>query len=373
MLPAPLALPPRGSYAEFVYAACLFCHASLGRNEALEHFPVGRRLAYDAGTGRLWVVCRRCERWNLTPLEQRWEAIEEAERAFRGTRVRVATDQIGLARVPEGTELVRIGAPPRLELATWRYGDQFGRRRRKHIAWTGAGVTLSMAFFGTIVAGPATGAAAIVMATIPWLHFAQNMVDWRRTRRASRVRTVPVPDGEGGRLDVTEDDAQATELVRIAEINDWRVIVRQTELPLPRQGAAYAKHRKVTLAGDDAQRALATVLPHVNRTGGSARLVSAAVEVIAGVPGVPQLLTAAAALQKNRVVPNHVGGLPAPVRLALEMALHEEDERRAMEGELAALEARWREAEEIARIADSLALPREAEVRLEEMRRGIGT
>jgi hypothetical protein len=36
------------------------------------------------------------------------------------------------------------------------------------------------------------------------------------------------------------------------------------------------------------------------------------------------------------------------------MALQEEAERRALEGELAALEAAWREAEEIASIADSL-------------------
>jgi hypothetical protein len=56
------------------------------------------------------------------------------------------------------------------------------------------------------------------------------------------------------------------------------------------------------------------------------------------------------------------------MRLALEMALHEEDERRAMEGELAALEERWREAEEIARIADSLLVTSEATAKLAELR-----
>lgn len=40
--------------------------------------------------------------------------------------------------------------------------------------------------------------------------------------------------------------------------------------------------------------------------------------------------------------------------LALEMSLHEAAERRALEGELAALRAAWREAEEIAQIADAL-------------------
>jgi hypothetical protein len=37
------------------------------------------------------------------------------------------------------------------------------------------------------------------------------------------------------------------------------------------------------------------------------------------------------------------------------MALHEESERRALEGELTLLESAWREAEEIAGIADRLA------------------
>jgi len=46
--------------------------------------------------------------------------------------------------------------------------------------------------------------------------------------------------------------------------------------------------------------------------------------------------------------------LHTPFALALEMALTEESERRALEGELAALKAAWREAEEIAAIADAL-------------------
>ncbi|MDE0357133.1 MAG: hypothetical protein OXN92_05265 [Gammaproteobacteria bacterium] len=43
--------------------------------------------------------------------------------------------------------------------------------------------------------------------------------------------------------------------------------------------------------------------------------------------------------------------------LALEMALHEERERRALQGELWILEQAWKEAEEIAAISDNLFLP----------------
>ena len=107
----------------------MFCNRPLGANEVVESFPVGRRLAFDSARGRLWVVCHSCERWNLTPLEERWEAVETCERLFRGTRIRTSTENIGLARHREGLELVRIGRPLRPEFAAWRYGDQFGRRR----------------------------------------------------------------------------------------------------------------------------------------------------------------------------------------------------------------------------------------------------
>ncbi len=42
-----------------VYTTCLFCNGALGTNEVIEHFPVGRRLAFDSAKGRLWVVCCR--------------------------------------------------------------------------------------------------------------------------------------------------------------------------------------------------------------------------------------------------------------------------------------------------------------------------
>ncbi|MBL0171219.1 MAG: hypothetical protein IPP90_10895 [Gemmatimonadaceae bacterium] len=136
-----------------MYATCLFCNSALGRNESIEHFPVGRRLAFDAAKGRLWVVCPRCSRWNLTPLDARWEAIEEAERAYRDTKLRAATDNVGLARLREGTELVRIGRPMLPEFAAWRYGNVFGRRRIKAQVGTGASVAVVLAYYGTTLGG----------------------------------------------------------------------------------------------------------------------------------------------------------------------------------------------------------------------------
>src|SRR5688572_21517880 len=146
-----------------MYSTCIFCHSALEANDAIEHFPVGRRLAFDSARGRLWVICRRCRQWNLTPTEERWEAIEECERFYRETRLRVSTDHIGLARLPSGVELVRIGRPERPEFAAWRYGDQLGRRRRAAIIKAGIG----LGALGALVAGGA--AAGVGIGAFGWL------------------------------------------------------------------------------------------------------------------------------------------------------------------------------------------------------------
>ena len=60
--------------------------------------------------------------------------------------------------------------------------------------------------------------------------------------------------------------------------------------------------------------------------------------------------------------------VPPELRPALEMVSHEESERPAPEGELAILEKAWREAEEIAGIADDLFLSEDISKRLTEMK-----
>ena len=63
------------------------------------------------------------------------------------------------------------------------------------------------------------------------------------------------------------------------------------------------------------------------------------------------------------------GGIPLEYRLPLEMVANEEPERLALEGELKALEDGWRDAEEVAGIADGLLVPEQISESLERMRR----
>jgi hypothetical protein len=104
----------------------------------------------------------------------------------------------------------------------------------------------------------------------------------------------------------------------------------------------------------------AALVSRVNRNGARRQAVQDAVSKLETL-GTPDAVIAAAALERSRrgfkAREGHIAQLPAPTRLAVEMALHEEDERRALEGELWLLERRWKEAEEIAAISDDLLLP----------------
>ncbi len=345
-----------------MYSTCMFCNNPLGNNQVVEHFPVGRRLAFDAAKGRLWVVCRKCERWNLSPIEERWEAIEDCERLYHGIRTRASTENVGFARHLEGTELVRIGTPLRPEFAAWRYGDQFGRRRKKAIIMgVGAGAVL-----GTVaIAGVATGAISGVFLG----QFGNFFNIYRNGRTLVKVR-----DKEDGKLlKLKQPDLDKARIISAGEADEWIVELKRGSLDRRWEG-------------EDALGMANLIVPAINRSGARKSTIQAAVQEIEEA-GHPMEFLKMASIggggghhlwarpqgdgSWRPIKEKHqglIGRLPGPSRLALEMALHEEEERRALQGELKTLEAAWKRAEEIAAISDNLLLPEGTEEFLEENR-----
>jgi len=318
-----------------VYSTCIHCHARLGSNQSIEAFPAGRKLAFDAAKGRLWVICPKCARWNLTPLEERWEAIEECERFFRATRLRVSTDNIGLARVGDGVELIRIGAPQRPEMAAWRYASDLRRRWLRYgLPMTVvAGVTGGVGMLGMLGPGiqlPLIGAGAVVGSAYAWF--------------GQRVRTV-LPSG------------------RTITLNVWRN-ARIRLLPV---GAGWGISGDLIgeiVTGPRAAYTFRSVLTSRNYRGGRQEDISQAVALLSEVPDPARLISRVARVAERE----HVYPLPTHVGMALEMALHEDVERRALEGELAELQRQWAIAEEIASIADNMLLPSIVESNLQQLR-----
>lgn len=369
-----------------MYRTCIFCAADLGENETIEAFPVGGRLAFDAEKGRLWAVCPRCRRWNLAPIEERWEAVEEAERAFRGSRTRAQSENVGLARLPEGGSLVRIGRALPRELAAWRYGDELLRRYRRTAVW--GGVALGT---GGVIATGAVAAAGLVVLPIV-LHLAIVLGSTAPAiAQLRQFRSVLHRPGGGGLV------------IRLEDMVTARVVPAEREGVLAVQLHGKGARRRVEeggtvrwlppepvrLEGADAEQVLVRALARANARGARLPEVDRALDRLGGPEGREPFLRAVAERggglfsqmvnsNSNSGIPDLRGGLrrfagtfrgeriaggtlplpppqlPAADRLALEMALHEDSERRALEGELAQLEAAWREAEEIAAIADVL-------------------
>lgn len=360
-----------------MWAACLFCHGHLGRNSLLPTFPVGARIAFDPLRGRLWVLCRRCGRWNLSPLEERWEAIEEAERLFRGSPIRISTDNIGLAELPEALTLVRVGPAPRPELAAWRYG----RLLRRHLARTSPG-RAALRLAGELSRALGTDIArAVRRVGLPAPGY--DALTWLRIHVFPERVLAVVPAAVGEPFRIRAMHLEHAELVRPERRAPWRITV-------PHDGGV------ATLTGDAGLRAAGKLFAALNGPGASREQVNAAFRKLedAGDPDGYFARVAVLALRTawgrfpdayadGDVMPTNpsdaervalyltsrsfwgrgaIGSeprtplpkLPMVDRLALEMAANEDSERRAMEGELTELEAAWREAEEIAAIADTL-------------------
>jgi hypothetical protein len=361
-----------------MYATCIHCQAALGSNDALEALPIGTRVAFDAKLGRLWVVCRHCERWNLAPFDERWEAIEQGERAFRDTRVRVSTDNIGLARLRDGTELVRVGAPLRPEFAAWRYGDQFGRRRRRGLLATAGVATGVSAGVGLAVSGAVATGIGIV-AVVP---LAMTML-WTGILSYHLTGGVPLrlPDGERVQVFGTP------RIISMDVDEGWGLDLGCAKQGWHRPPATYrrawfeghqyqqADIERRQLRGNDALPLLRRMLLHVNRAAAPRSIIADGVQLIEEAGG-PERFPRWASTKRHDWGRQQTYGdtgdiayIPVAARLAFEMALHEDSERRAMDGELAELTRAWRDAEGVASIADSLLTPPAVQSRLDEMQR----
>lgn len=381
-----------------MYTTCITCHDQLGANEEIEIFPVGVRLAFDAARGRLWVVCPHCGRWNLTPLEERWEAIEACERAFRSAHVRVSTGEIGLARLGEGFELIRVGRPIAEEIAAWRYGSRLpapSARRSMRLARLHAG----------LLEGLERGARRAGLGRPHWLRLAaEPTMWWRMSQQPERIVHAVEIGGEGRRL-VRHRHLTTAELLRPQRSELWKLVVHHEagvlELSSDRGLHVVGKMlavlngshappdrvrsalRRLEDAGDpDSYFARIATLALRTAWGRSPDAPRDLATLPSGISGMEQLalrltsrsfwarggLGSAQRTLLHRLSPED--------RLALEMAANEDAERRALEGELAALRAAWAEAEEIAAIADTMfderraAIARLSSVLLPRGRRG---
>jgi hypothetical protein len=174
-----------------------------------------------------------------------------------------------------------------------------------------------------------------------------GMVGWRlggavtRMRQAGRGRSLAV-----GHADVVTVGRRHLAEVRVLCGGSWG---DSWGLYLPHSGGTSV------LAGSDAIRGAGVLLARINRFGARAAQVDLAVDILGRHRDASTCFRWAGSRPERERY--RLARLPMAIRLALEMAAHEETERRILQGELAVYRRRWLRAEEIAGIADGLLVP----------------
>jgi hypothetical protein len=323
---------------------CFVCGAAFQGEQHLEHLPPAERVAYDPERGRLWLVCSGCRRWSLMPIEDRWEALEELERAVTdgGGKVLARTDRIALVRVGP-LEIVRVGGANRAEEAWWRYGRELVSRRQSYGRLS---MAAGLATAAVLAGGWATGGVSFIGAWWLWGHAPDQIkkgARWLRFGSDAWRGQAACPSCGHPFERLRFRDRTAVFLLPHTH-TDVEVVVR-----CPRCGEV--EGGGLHLEGRAGERALRRLLAHRHFSGASENRVRSATRLIeeAGSPS-----TLARLLVRDG---RRLEDLQRTGAVALEIAANESAEQRLLEMEVAELEAVWRLEEELAAIVDGELTP----------------
>lgn len=307
-----------------MYRTCAFCNAAFDGDGGPSGLGVGRRLAFDEWKGRLWVVCPKCARWNLTPFDDRLERIEAVARAATSARLLANTEQVALLRW-QHYDLIRVGKPPRVELAGWRYGERLRARNRERAKVV---VPLTLAALGIGVAANVALGGSFGFLAWNLGRTADDIYVWMVGTRRVRLVEPPICDHCGTVLRLRTRHVQHARVVPDTH-QDIGVLV-----------SCPSCHRETALlTGHDASAILRQGLAYLNLRRSGRRKAEDAARVVDQAGGADQLIRNVARRELT------LRSLRPEGRLALEMAVDERDE-------VLELERQWRDAEEIAEIAD---------------------
>lgn len=326
--------PPLEAPEERLYSRCLFCGCGFPHSTLFSRVPPGDRVAYDAERGRVWSICGRCTRWNLIPAEERFDAIDELERAVRDRALFVgATAHISLHQVDD-LSILRVGRADLLERTAWRYGREllarhasYWRPRTQYVAATAGALASVAEWLGGFRLergwGP-TGAADIVR----WQRF--GSVAWHGRVGCRYCGSV---------LHTLHFDSSWWLYPRIRE---GQLIVG---VPCTRCDP-WTPQNVFDLGGESALTVLRRALAYQHIAGADERELAAAVALLNRARSAERLITE---LSTGRASLYRLGRVHT---LSLEIAANHLAERSALQLRLHGLEAAWRIEESLAEIVD---------------------
>jgi hypothetical protein len=352
-----------------MYSRCIRCHRSLGTNSEIAHLAVGRRIAFDTEKGRLWAICTHCDQWNLAPIEERWEALEECARVADSAEAKSGRNGIGVARTATGLELLRVGELSAVDIANSRYGRRIAKRLRTLLGIAiclaiivielgiRAGMDTRSVLTGFYVVAAAGALAAAFFSNPPRILPTSFAIGGKRRRlwpwEFSAIK-----------IELSQDSGRPCIRTDAEHCLEGRAAVQLLGAILP-----------VLNGGDCAIASVRIALARVNDAERRTRTHTTSVERKhrddPDSPHLPRVLRPWERIAES-IVGFHLIGLGPDARLALEMAVTEESELLELDADATGAAAAWPDQEQIASIADRLivdenveTLLRNAQTRLE--------
>jgi hypothetical protein len=320
-----------------MYGHCLFCGQPFkGDGEPDDLWPEVR-IAFDPERGRIWTVCGHCHGWNLWLLQDRLPTLFHLERiATSGARLLYQTENVALLEA-NGIELIRVGKTELREEAWWRYGRELRRRRTRYQSRSsrvGAATYAALSYVGANL-----GLSGI---TGDFRHDDDRYTDilrWRTFGRTAWSGRAPCPQCR-------------SVLIKLLFFKSRALILLPGEDHGLAVGMPCSRCDPWTLEkvhrfdGPAAEYVLRRVLAYQNIDGATPNELADAVRQVESAGSAQQLLRELAA---QRAPLYELG----PARsLALEISVNENAEREQLALEGQAIDAVWRQAEELAAIID---------------------
>ena len=316
---------------------CLFCDTRFPDGESFPGFATGRQAAWDPGRSRVWAICDECHHWTLAPFEDRLPIIETLDRTIRDRGRSVAsTAHVELYRT-DTHALLRVGTGDLAEESWWRYGRELRRRRSEYERRESRWSAYSMAALATVseALGLTDRGLRITWDESP----VADVLRWRRFPWAAWHGRIPCPSCASVLLAVRFD---LSWWLRPLSSEQGRLVVG---VPCDRCDP-WTPDKVYRIAGDEAAHLLRRVLAYQQIEGASDRMLEDASASIRAAGSSRELFDRVAGERGS------LWGIGPARRLALEIAVNQEAERSALHGVARYFERRWREEDEIARIAD---------------------
>ena len=314
-----------------MFTRCLTCYTPFATNDVLQDMPHARRVAFDAQRGRLWAVCDACARWTLAPIESRWETLEELSSLITSPRARLLKSGENISLVhADGLDIVHVGRAGLREESWWRYGHELHAREERARKVVRRGKVID-------------GILMLAIAGIPyWGH--SNPNTWlNRARRRSFGRTAWRGESQCETCGRVLSSLEFKNLDRVRLIDDTEALHLRYLCTRCDPQDQTTGHRFSSVTSEHMLR---RVLAWQNFAGAGDDGINSAISLLGHYPEPAALI--------RDMSQQHVGITSLKVRasLALEIALNTDVEARQLANEVAALEERWREEEELASIID---------------------